>query len=128
MLKNQEALTISFWIYLVRRGDGWTSILKKGDTVEEHTPSLSINNEDGTVEVVVSTSKEKSTTTLSNGALQTGRWNHIALSISLNAIVLYFNGFVDIKRNFNQRVKVISAYSVQPWICLHWNEHRKNGS
>ena len=69
VLKGQESLTISFWIYFVKRGDGWTNIFKKGINEKEFTPTLSVSSEDGTLEVAVSTTKEDQSTMLSNGAL-----------------------------------------------------------
>ena len=109
LLKGQESLSISFWVYPIRRGKGWTNIFKKGGSPNEYTPSLSVFSQDGTLEIVVSTTKEPSTSMLSNGAIPVGRWTHVAISVALNIVKLYINGFLDIERTFDDKILVLST-------------------
>ena len=81
--------------------------MRKGQTGAS-TPSLSVSAEDGTIELVISTTKEAVYTIMSESAIQTGRWSHVAVSISLSAIALYINGFQDTLRTFDQKVVVIA--------------------
>src|SRR3990167_5565734 len=43
VLRGQESFALSLWIYIVRRGDGWTSILRKGNSELESTPTISVS-------------------------------------------------------------------------------------
>ena len=94
------------------RGEGWVSIMRKGKDGKS-TPSLSVSSLDGTIELVVATTNDPRYSILSNGALQTGRWNHIGVTISRSAVVLYLNGFQDSMRNFDSKVIVFFIYLVQ---------------
>lgn len=105
ILDNQEALTLSMWVYFIKRGEGWTSLLRKGKSGKS-TPSLSISSEDGTIELLVQTDKDARYAILSRGGLATGRWTHVAVTISLSAAALYINGFLDSLRNFDSKVIV----------------------
>lgn len=109
VLKSMKEMTLSFWVYFIRRGEGWTSILRKGRDGHS-TPSLSISSADGTLELVVATTNDARYSILSNGALQTGRWHHIGITVSRSAVVLYINGFQDSMRNFDSKVIVSSSH------------------
>jgi hypothetical protein len=105
-LKGMEAISLSFWVFVVKRGPGWLNILKKGASEQVNTPTISLFEEDGSLEIQVSTGTTTSNAIISNGAIPIGRWSHIGLSISTNMVALYINGFLDFEREFSERIIV----------------------
>ena len=118
LLGRQEAITISAWVYSIKRTRGWTNLLKKGKDISI-TPSVAIGA-DGTLEILVSTTKDRRVSFLSSGALLLGGWTHICLSVSLDAVTLYINGFVDVRKSFDEKVLVGSWLFSLTMTLLLW--------
>lgn len=97
-------------MFVVHRGPGWLNILKKGSNEQVNTPTISLFEEDGSLEIQVSTGTTTSNAIISNGAIPIGRWSHVGLSISPNLVALYINGFLDFERKFSERILVTAVF------------------
>jgi hypothetical protein len=100
-------LSITFWVYLLEDSTGnWRTLLNKGDTVEELTPTIMLWPKERRLHVRVSTEKFWNEGLESKGVLNMKQWVHIAVVISGQMIQLYINGNLDGQTILKGKVKV----------------------
>jgi hypothetical protein len=88
--------TIQFWIYLLSDSVGvWRTILHKGDTLTELTPTIQLWPDSNRLHVRVSTQASWNEGLDSFASLPMGRWTHVAVVVTNQLLQLYVNGQLD---------------------------------
>merc|ERR1719408_1126075 len=88
-----QGFTLAFWVYLLEDSVGaWRTIVGKGTTVDEFTPSLLLWPNERRLELRVSTeddAEQASVTSL--GTLLQKRWTHVAATSTGSVLRLFVN-------------------------------------
>lgn len=109
-LNGLTSTTISFWIYQIRRSNGWATVISRGGALIEKTPTIALSPKDGTIEVIVSTCSGKAASVMSRGGVVPQTWAHISVSVSQNIVAIYLNGILDTKQIISGTIKVVSCF------------------
>ena len=100
-------LTIILWLYLLEDSTGnWRTLLSKGNTVEEITPTIMFWPKERRLHVRVSTENFWNEGIESKGIINMKQWVHISVVISGQMIQLYINGNLDSETILKGKVKV----------------------
>ena len=100
-------LTVTFWIYLLEDSTGnWRTILSKGNSVEEITPTIMLWPKERRLHVRVSTENFWNEGIESRGIINMKQWVHLSVVISGQMIQLYINGNLDSEIILKGKVKV----------------------
>lgn len=93
---DTKEFTLSFWVFLLKGNtDGWRTLVYKGSSSQEMTPSILLWPGDTRLHVRVSTDKLWNEGLDSTGAIPLRKWVHIAVSYSDQLLQLYLNGMLD---------------------------------
>ncbi|EAS03837.2 concanavalin A-like lectin/glucanase family protein (macronuclear) [Tetrahymena thermophila SB210] len=94
---NTEDFSLSFWIFLIQDNNtgGWKTILHKGSTSQELTPSIILWPNSRRFHIRVSTDNNWNEDFDSNGLLPIRRWTQITLTMSTQLVQFYINGILD---------------------------------
>jgi hypothetical protein len=104
-------LSITFWMYLLEDSTGnWRTVLSKGNTVEEITPTIMLWPKERRLHVRVSTENFWNEGLESRGLVNMKQWVHIAVVISGQMMQLYINGNLDNEMILKGKVKVFINY------------------
>eukprot|EP00743_Colponemidia_sp_Colp-15_P000482 GILK01000545.1.p1 GENE.GILK01000545.1~~GILK01000545.1.p1 ORF type:complete len:239 (+),score=39.11 GILK01000545.1:869-1585(+) len=91
-----KEFSISFWMYLLRDSiGGWRTILQKGTSVQEMTPSILLWPKERRLHVRVSTDYYWNEGLDSKAIIPLHRWSHISVVSSGALLQLYVNGILD---------------------------------
>jgi hypothetical protein len=100
-------LTITFWIYLLEDSTGnWRTILQKGDSEDEITPTIMFWPKQRKLHVRVSTEVLWNEGLESKAIINMKQWTHVTVVISGQIIQLYINGNLDNQIILKGKVKV----------------------
>jgi hypothetical protein len=100
-------LSLTFWVYLLEDSNGnWRTLINKGETIEELTPTIMLWPNDRRLHVRVSTEKFWNEGLESKGVLNLKQWVHLGVVISGQMIQLYINGNLDSQTILKGKVKV----------------------
>lgn len=91
-----EDMTICFWIFILKDSTGsWRTILHKGDTSKDLTPTIMLWPKERRLHVRVSTDQNINEGLDSKSVIPLKRWTHLAISFSSQLLHLYINGIID---------------------------------
>lgn len=100
-------ISVSFWVYLLQDSTGsWRTILSKGDSLQEITPTVMLWPKERRLHVRVSTEVFWNEGLESRGVLNMKQWVHISVVVSGQMIQLYINGSLDNQVILKGKVKV----------------------
>lgn len=100
-------LSITFWVYLLEDSTGnWRTLLHKGDTVQEITPSIMLWPKERRLHVRVSTEVFWNEGLESKALVNMKQWVHIGVVISGQMVQLYVNGNLDNQIILKGKVKM----------------------
>jgi hypothetical protein len=100
-------LSLTFWVYLLEDSTGnWRTLLNKGETIEELTPTIMLWPKERRLHVRVSTEKFWNEGLESKGTLNLKQWVHLSVVLSGQMIQLYINGNLDSQTILKGKVKV----------------------
>ena len=89
-------MTISFWIFLLKDSTGsWRTILHKGNSARDLTPTIMLWPKERRLHVRLSTDQNPNEGLDSKSIIPMRRWTHITVSFSLQLLHLYVNGILD---------------------------------
>lgn len=89
-------MTICFWIFLLKDSTGsWRTILHKGDTSKDLTPTIMLWPKERRLHVRVSTDQNANEGLDSKSVIPLKRWTHLTISFSSQLLHLYINGMID---------------------------------
>lgn len=93
---ESSEFTITFWIYLTKDSTGtWRTILHKGQTSKEMTPTVMLWPKERRLHVRASTDYFWNEGLDSTGLILLRRWTHIGIIASGQLLQLYINGISD---------------------------------
>ena len=102
-IKQNNGFSLFFWLYLTKPSSSKipVNVFKKGDTVDQFTPTISLTDNQQRLFVEFSTSKSKSEIVFSNKKLEINHFYSIAINFSINyedeltEVSLYLDGKLD---------------------------------
>lgn len=93
---ESNEFSLSFWIFLIEGPtDGWRTIISKGTTSQELTPSIYLWPQSTRLHVRVSTDQQWNDGLDSNSYLQYQKWTYISITYSHGLVQLYIDGMLD---------------------------------
>jgi len=93
---ESEDMTIAFWVFLLKDSTGsWRTILHKGNTTRDLTPTVMLWPKERRLHIRLSTDQNPNEGLDSKSVIPMRRWTHIAVSFSLQLLHLYVNGILD---------------------------------
>ena len=88
--------TLTFWVFLLPGNmDGWRTLIYKGESSQEMTPSILLWPKDTRLHVRVSTDKLANEGLDSVSAISLRKWTQITVTYSRQLLQLFINGMLD---------------------------------
>lgn len=110
---DSKTFTVAFWLFLRQDSIGrWRTIVSKGETEQEMTPTILLNADDRRLRVSFSSADDWNDGFVSSGPLPLRRWTHLALTVSCDdggdssLARLFINGVKDRQKVVNGEIVV----------------------
>lgn len=100
-------LTITFWVYLLEDSTGnWRTLLQKGDSIQEMTPTIMLWPKERRLHIRASTEMFWNEGLESKALINLRQWTYITVVISGQMMQLYINGSLDSQMILKGKVKM----------------------
>lgn len=100
-------ISITFWVYLLEDSTGnWRTLIHKGDSVEELTPTIMLWPKERRLHIRVGTEIFWNEGLESKALINMKQWVHIAVVISGQMIQLFINGNLDTQAILKGKVRM----------------------
>ena len=95
-LYETQSFTLEFWLFLLKESTGtWRTIIHKGDTIRDMTPTIMLWPKERRLHVRVSTDIDPNEGLDSKSSIPLKRWTHISVGFEGQLLQLIINGIKD---------------------------------